>query len=213
MISTAIVDGFLGTESKLKVYDEGEIGVAIHQHPPKNETDPTRPFRQRFSDDGTATGTTSMIVDGSSTNVDYYIEGNKDYDIYIRTISVQISDTGTVDLDKFGALTALSNGVEFEWSSDILGTVTLHDGIKTNLEFIRLGTLTAGVGGGTSAFQSDTSGAGNTTYLPIIDLAQLHGLQWGIRLRRGTNERLTFRIRDNMTGMTVFDAIGYGIRI
>jgi hypothetical protein len=154
-----------------------------------------------------------MAVNGSSTTVEYWIPAADDADLYIKTISVQISDTGTVDLSKFGAESALANGVEFCHVSQDTGATIIHQGIDTNLEFIRLGLATAGHGDGTTAFQADVSGGGGTaTYLPVIDLEQTFGYRFGLRLRKGTEDKLVFKVQDNLSGLATFNAIGYGIR-
>jgi hypothetical protein len=155
-----------------------------------------------------------MKVDGSTTAAEFYIAAFKDYDIYIKSISVVIGDGGSPALNKFGALSALSNGVKWDLFTNDLGLYELHDGIKTNLEFIRLGVDTAGIGTGTDAFLADVSGGGTEkSYLPNIDIAETFGLKFGVRLRKGSNDKLIFTIQDNLTALTTFNAIGYGIRI
>jgi hypothetical protein len=90
----------------------------------------------------------------------------------------------------------------------------LHDGIKTNLEFIRLGVDTAAIGDSTTAFLADVSGGGTEkSYLPTIDLQETFGLKYGIRLRKGTTDKLLFTVRDDLTGLLTHNAIAYGIRI
>jgi len=90
----------------------------------------------------------------------------------------------------------------------------LHDGIKTNLEFIRTGNDTAAIGTGVDSYLADTSGGGTEkNYLPSIDLAELFGLAYGIRLRRDTNDRIVFTVRDDLSSLITFDAIAYGLQI
>jgi hypothetical protein len=108
MIKTVITDGN-GEHNKLKVYDEGAVGVVEHRHPPLDEETAALPFRQYFTDDGTATGSNDWTVDGSSTNAEFYIKAVTDYDLYIKSISVIIGDGGAPALNKYGALSALTN--------------------------------------------------------------------------------------------------------
>jgi len=213
MLRTTIVDGY-GSDGRLKINGEGELAVVVHQHPPLDETTIALPFRQRFTDDGTATGSDDMTVDGSSTAVPYYISAAQARDIYIKSISVLIGDGGTPALNKFGSLSELANGVEWKWDSQDIGQLILHDGIKTNLEFIRSGFATAAVGTGTDAFLSDVSGGGTEkSYIPQIDITQQFGLQWGIHLRKGTNDKLTFSVRDDLGGLSTMNIIAYGTQI
>jgi hypothetical protein len=171
------------------------------------------PIRQYFTDDGTSSGSNDMRVNGSTTSVSFCIAAQADKDIYIKTIDVQISDNAAA-LDKFGALNALTNGVEFSYFSNETGELIIHEGIKDNLTFIRIGKG-YGIGDGSSAFRADISGGGGTdTYFMRLDLAETFGLQWGLRLIKGTTAKIQFKVQDNLsTGIDVFNIIGYGIFI
>jgi hypothetical protein len=154
-----------------------------------------------------------MNVDGSVTNVEYFIKASPSQDIYINSLSLRIGDGGSPTLNKFGALTALTNGVEWKWVTSNLGTEILHEGIKTNLEFIRTGHKTHAIGTGTDAYLADVSGgASEKAYLPIIDISEQFGKPWGIRLRKGTEDKMVFVIRDDLTGLINFDCIAYGTK-
>jgi hypothetical protein len=213
MIYTGLVDGY-GSGGKLKINGEGEIAVVVHQHPPIDEARVALPFRQRFTDSGVVDGSDDMAVDGSFDEVPFYIEALPDFDVYICSISAIIGDGGSPALNKFGSLNALTNGVCWEWSSLAQGTIVLHEGIKTNLEFVRTGFATPAIGSGTEAFLADVSGGGSEkSYIPQIDLKQQFGLPWGLRLRRGTTERLSFIVRDDLQGLTTMNIIAYGARI
>jgi hypothetical protein len=196
------------------VTEEGVLNVITHPHPPINEGLVAIPFRQYFTDDGHSTGSNDMAVNGSTVNTDFYISANGEYDIYINSISIEIGDGGTPALNLFGALPALSNGVFFYWFTQKNGEYELHEGIKTNKEFIRVGTATGAIGTGVEAYLADVSGGGSEkSYFPIIDFSESYGLQYGVRLRKGTTDKLAFRVRDNLTGLTTFNAQAFGIRI
>lgn len=197
----------------LKINGEGEASFVMHPHPPKNEEEFTLPFRQHFTDDGTSGGSVDMNVNGLTTNQDFYVSADQEFDIYIKSISLVIGDNGTPNLQKFGGLSALANGVEWIFHTNGEGEYQLHDGIKTNLEFVRLGVDTAGIGTGTDAFLADVSGGGSEkSYLPTIDINETFGMPWGVRLAKGTNDKLVFRVRDDLSAVTTFNAIAYGIR-
>ena len=208
MIDIRLKDG-KGSGQFARVNGEGELSVVVHPHPPRDEEIISYPFRSYFE----STGSNDMSVNGSSSPVEFSILASEEFDIYIKSISLVIGDGGSPALNKFGALSALSNGVEWIHFNQNQGEYTLHEGIKTNLEFIRLAVDTAGIGTGTDAFLADVSGGGTEkSYLPNIDLAETYGLPFGVRLTKGTTDRLTFRINDNLTGLTTFNAIAYGIR-
>jgi hypothetical protein len=208
MLKSALVDALSG--NGVKIDEEGALGVVTHPHPPKNEEETSLPYRARFTN---SAGSDSMGVDGSTTEQIFSLRAITDRDIYVNSISVRIADGGSPNLNKFGNLTALSNGVGWEWVTSDLGTVILHEGIQTNLEFIRTGHKTAAIGTGTDAYLADVSGGGTSkAYLPIIDISEQFGKPWGIRLRKNTNDRMSFIVRDDLTGLDDFDAIAYGVQ-
>jgi hypothetical protein len=209
MIKTEIFDGY-GSGRKAKVDEFGEFNVVIHPHPPKGDTTDVLPFRSYFEN----VGSNDMTVNGATNSIDFSINASSDYDIYIKSISLVIGDGGSPALNKFGALSALTNGVEWIYFNQLQGEYTLHEGIKTNLEFIRLAVDTGAIGTGVDAYLADVSGGGTEkSYLPTIDLAESYGMTWGIRLRKATTDSVTFRVNDNLTGLTTFNAIAYGIRL
>ena len=211
MITTRIV----GEDGKeLFVGVDGEISASIRQHPPINGTTTALPFRSYFTADGTTTGSNVMAVDGSTNFADFYIAANADYDIYIKYITVEIGDGGAPALNKFGALAALSTGVGFYWDTQEEPLYALHEGIKTNKEFIRIASDTGAIGTGIDAYLADVSGGGTEkSYLPNMDMTEVYGLPWGLRLKKNTNDKLIFRVQDDLTGLSTFNAIATGTRI
>jgi hypothetical protein len=194
----------------LKVGHEGEASVVVHPHPPFEEEETSIPYRQRFLN---LAGSEDMNVDGSVTEQRFFIQAITDFDIYVNSLSVKISDTGAPNLLKFGNLSALTNGVEWTWETQDLGVEILHDGIKTNLEFIRTGNKTVGIGTGSDAFLADVSGGGTEkAYLPVIDISEQFGKPWGIRLRKGTVDKMVFTVRDNLSTLSGMDVIAYGVK-
>lgn len=206
-----ISDGH-GDKNKLRVYPEGNISVVVHDHPPIGETVPAYPFSQWFTDNGGESGSSDMAVDGSTTPVEFSIAARDDVDIYIKTISILISDNSAT-LDKFGNLTALTNGVDFKYFNQVIGEVSIQDGMKTNLDVIRVGLGSPAVGDGSSAFRADTSGAGADTYLPFFDLSLTFGFPWGVRIKAGSTDRILFRVNDLLTGLDAFNIKGFGVQL
>lgn len=212
MVNVNLKDG-KGRGNLAKINGEGELSVVVHPHPPKDEDQNALPFRQYFTDDGTTGGSNIMAVNGSSTTVDFFIKAVPTNDIYIKYISVEISDNGSPNLNGFGALSALTNGVKWTWFNQEEGDYELHEGIKTNKEFIRIGTDTAAIGTGSDAFLADVSGGGTAkSYFPAIDISEGYGLPWGLRLRKGTTDKIIFTVQDNLTSLVTFNAVAYGIR-
>lgn len=211
-IDVSIVNGHQRT---LSISDEGQAEVVVHPHPPRNEARGgiAIPFRQYFTDDGTSSGSNDMIVNGSSTPQEFYIGAETQYDRYIKTISVEISDGGSPALNKFGDLSALTNGLSWSWFTQELGAYTLADSLKTNKDFVRLALGQPAFGDGANAFLADVSGGGTAkSYLPVMDIGVMFGLPWGIRLQKETTDKLIFTVNDNLAGLVTFNIIAYGIR-
>lgn len=198
--------------NRLKVNGEGEVGVVLHSHPPIDEALEAYPFSQWFTDDGASTGSNDLRVDGSTDAVDFYVGANEDKNIFIKSISIRISDNAS-RLNLFGALAALTNGVEFRYRNNALGDVVIQDEIKTNLDLVRLGHRTPAVGSGSDAFRADISGSGADSYLIVLDMAETFGFPWGLHLSKGSRDQLVFRVRDNLSGLDGFDVKAFGIQL
>jgi len=133
-------------------------------------------------------------------------------DIYVKAISFSIVDTNAV-LSKFGNIAALSNGVEFTWVTDSNGSITLHEGLKTNFDFIRLAHGNPPFGDGATAFRASNVSGTSEGYIPVLDTALTYGLQWGLRLRASTNDKIVFKARDDVSSIDVFNIVATGILV
>lgn len=199
-----------GSGNVAKVNGEGELGVVVHPHPPRDEEIVALPFRSYFTLNGDGT-TIDMRVNGATTNQQFTIEASDKYDRYIKSISVVIADVNST-LNNFGNIAALANGVEFKWSSLSLGDYILQESIKSNFDFIRLAGHTY-FGDGTNAGKYSNLSGNSDGYAPFIDFKLIYGLQYGIRIRKGTTEKLVFTIKDDITTIDAFNVIAYGIDV
>jgi hypothetical protein len=199
-----------GSGHRLKINEEGEVSVVIQSHPPRNEVFESYPFTTYFEN----SLSNDMRVDGSSIPVEFSVTANPNHDIFIKTISVFISDPGS-RLDEFGNLNELANGVSFEYKNNDIGSVLIQDSIKTNLDFIRLCTATPGHGDGPRAFLLDISGSGGAdSYLPVLDIQKTFGFTWGLRLKKGSKDKLSFIVNDDLSrGMTAFNIKAFGTQL
>lgn len=208
-ISSKIQDG-KGNGFMARVDDEGALFVSTAPRPPISNASFPLPFAQMFVND---LGSSEMSVDGSATPIDFYIEALQDFDIYINSISVKITDPNA-ELDQFGAIPELTNGVRWLYFRSDLGEYDINPSIKTNLEFFRDATAGKGFGNKQDAWIADIGGGtGQDTYFPEIDISERFGLVWGLQIPKGTNTRLIFRVQDDLTGVSSFDIKAYGIRI
>ena len=85
MFSFKLFDG-KGKGRAAAVSEDQELSVINSAYPPL-APQKVQPFRQYFTTDGLAAGTNDMGVDGSVTNVDYFIPPKVGEDRYITTIN------------------------------------------------------------------------------------------------------------------------------
>lgn len=202
-IFSTIVNG----NNKARVDSFGNISVIASNMPPEFPPGVVRPFRGEFTN---AAGASSMIVDGSTTNVDFCIGAASDADRYIGTINILIADSGAT-LSEFGNFSALTNGVEVLYQDDLLGDVVLHPALKTNWDFMRLANGNPPIGGGTSAYQAGNIVSTSEGYMAVIDLEDIFGLPWGVKIPRNSTLEVIIRIKDAIPAVDSFDAIAYGL--
>ncbi len=194
--------------SILNVNGEQQIPVVVHPHPPKGETLTARPFKAYFTN---TADSNDMAVDGSTTEVVFCIRAEENLDIYVKTVSIIIADASQTLQEFANTNAALANGVIFRWKSSDLGITTIDDSLKTNFDFIRMAGGSPAPGNNylvTNAIPTNIE-----AYIPVIDMAKIFGLQYGVRLRAKTADKLEFVIRDDCSAADRFDAIGYGIKI
>ena len=191
----------------------GALHTVEHPAPPFGLAQNMQIFRQFLTADGTSTGSTDMRVDGSVTNVNFWIPAQQSSDLYIKRISFVLADA-SLSLAKFGNLTALTNGCTLKYS-DKRGDVTIHGALKTSFDLVRLcvgGEVP--IGATTSSFIASNVAGTSEGIIPSLDFSMVFGFRWGLRLAYGTAQKLVVSIRDDISsGLDQFDCIGYGFTL
>ena len=209
MIKSQLVDPKTG--SNLKVNEDGSIDAFVIPSPPKNISQVTLPFAQYMSNNGDSTGSSVMNINGSTTNVDFYVSA-KQYDVYINTIVFTIADAGAT-LDKFGNITALTNGLEFFYFNQDIGRYVIESGLKSNFDFIRLANFEPSFGTGADAFKATNVIGTSEAYVGVIDLEDIFGVQWGLKLTANSTDRIGFAVKDDISAIDLMTAKCYGLRV
>ena len=191
------------------VNDDGSINVFLNPAPPRETVVNAVPFAEYLKLNGT--GSESFLLNGSVTSQDMFIKA-QDIDIYINTLSFIIADAGAT-LRNFGALAALTNGLEFYFFNQENGLYTIESGLKSNLDFIRLANFEPAFGTGAEAFQGKDVIGASEGYFGIIDLEDVFGLPWGIRLRANSTDRIGFIIKDNISTIDLMNIKAFGIKV
>ena len=203
-IRSHITDPESGQQAK--VLDNGEVLVSLYTCPPllpqKNKV-----FSQFLTDDGTTSGSEDLGVTGSATNVNYWVPADGEDDIYIARVSFLVgygsSAEGYEFADKGGAL---ANGVRIFYV-DTEGDEIEILNYQKNSDLWRL---------------SDTRFAtaweirhlavnGDYGFLVGIDLMKLVP-PYGVKLDRGTSQKITVAIRDDCTDADDFNCKAFGFK-
>ena len=184
-------DGW-GSDILGRINEEGALHVIAHPHPPEQfDVKYPAPLTQFFTNNGS----NDMIVAGSlNSPIDFCINANQQGDIYIKSITIRISDTN-MQLDDFGGLSPLINGIDLIYKDQTLGERPIISNITTNIDFFRSATGGKNFGSGSNSWKADVSGAGADTYFPEIDISSRFGPQFGFRLQKNTTDFLCFRIK------------------
>lgn len=206
MIKGAIVDGETNTRLA-KVDENGSLTVHVDQHPEHGELK-TFPYRSYLTLNGDGT-TIDMRVNGSVTNQAFYITATNVEDIFIEAASFIIADAGA-SLSSFGAAAALTNGCVFQWIT-AAATITLHPALKSNWDFVRMCSGNPPFGSGADAFRGTNVVGLSEAYIPTFDFQKLIP-PYGLRLQKGTKDKLVLTIRDNLStlGLDQVDTITLG---
>lgn len=194
--------------TEVDVEKSGAMSVVERPFPPFGVMQNVRPFRQFLTDDGTPTGSEDMLVDGSVTPVDFFVEAPQDADLYVTRLSFIVVDQNA-SLNTFGNIAALTVGCRLFYT-DELGEVVIAEALQTNFDIVRLGSGTPSFGDGTTAFIANNVDFISEGIIPILDFKDTFGFRWGLELRNGSLQRLVLRIQDDITGIDAMDVIVYG---
>lgn len=162
--------------------------------------------------------TNSMRVNGSITNQDFYIQAVPEYDIYITALSFYLgAELAVIDLIEFANLPALTNGCQLIYQSNQIGEVLLGDSIKSNFDLLKICNFKPSFGNAGAAFEVINATASTSEgYSPVLYFSDYGFNEDGILLLNGTNDKLTFKIRDNLnvgiSSISKFDVIAQGFK-
>jgi hypothetical protein len=205
--------GSHGENNELRLFEDGALKVYVDPAPTLPKDGIQIPYRQYLTDDGLTSGSNDARVNGSSASpIDFYVEAIADYDIYISKVSFEISDASAT-LNKFGNITALTNGCELCWQSQDLGTIVLGDELKSNWDFIRLCGGNPAIGDGAAVFRANNVSGNSEGYIPFLDIADTFKMAHGLVLRKNTKDRFFLRVNDDTRAVDSFNMIVYGKRL
>lgn len=173
-------DGTLiGNTSNRLLVDAGTVSTSLSPIPSQRVM-----YSKTFC---TNAGSSAANVNGSVTPVNFDFTPAAGETWYLEVATIFFADSGTTSIGNFGALAAITNGIDFRIRSN--GTEYLVNNFKTNWEVTQVfPDFTYQVP--TSGFleSSDTFVSGCVFRVPIT-------------LQNSTSDYVRFRIRDNLTAI------------
>lgn len=152
---------------------------------------------------GLNSGTTNLNVDGSSTPVIAKIEANSNYDIYITSITLKISDS-SVSNSKFGALAELTNGI----------SLTLTESEVSTSLLLNAKTIGQTIGELPNAYKTLlVSYSGNNDLITITSDFSTITNPAGLRIGRGNTDKLELQVNDDLTGLISLEVVVFGYTV
>jgi len=164
-------------------------------------------FKKYLTLDGSDSGATSMLVDGSSTPQKFKVLAHSSRDRYLTMASIVISDSGPV-MNKFGNSTALTNGCLFQYFSG-REFVDIHGiPLRTNYDFFRMANFNRPFGVG-SVFNELANIVGLSEGLIIMIDFRDFIPPFGIKLEGGSTQEISLTIQDDLSGTIIDGFDGY----
>jgi hypothetical protein len=187
-LKTQIHDG-TGTGFKAKVNTEHALLVSTV---PNDVPIVGTPNRHRYYSAKLENPTygSDMVQDGSITPIEYTIESNLEYDIHIMRFEVLISD-GALAMSKFGALTALTNGIEV-YVTEEGDTTHIMQNATTNGEVITQS-------GGVEYLLLTNYLSNSDAFIIIYNIGNY--IEQGLRIGRASENKMVCTISDDLSGL------------
>lgn len=203
-----VIEDAQGTGVGAKVSDLGALKVNNQNFPDRNDPNNAIPITGYLTD---VNGSIDARVNGSVTPIDFSVKAQENSDIYLNALSFKLADANA-QLNEWGKIGVLAVGFDLIYSTQELGERVLATGIQTSFDLIRLCQADPAFSQGVESFRASNVVLGSEGYLPNLKFESF-GLPFGIRLKRGTFDKLIFRVNDNVTGVDAFDIFYYGTEI
>lgn len=197
-----------GTGTEVAEVEGEALITTVVPYPPLNVENKIIPFVGSFTVNGDES-TINLNVDGSVVPIDAFIGPPIIGDLYLTTANILIADSGVIALNRFGGISGgLTIGIDF-FIENANERILFAPNLKTNFDFIRIGTLTQGIGGKNDAYQmANATPANEDAYNPVLDLETVS--PGGVRLRKDTLDKIGLTINDDLTSVSTFQVTIFG---
>jgi len=156
---------------------------------PHNHVSPRSLIYRYLDTNGDGTGTKNAVGD-YSTPTDFYIAPPAGTAYSIERLIVHIEDNGTLSPDKYGALTALSNGIDVEMLRGAAVLCDFNDGLPI--------THNGDWGRNSYDWSESSFGAGNNIVQVRLTFSKTGS---ALYLNGNLGDKLVIRMNDNLTGL------------
>ena len=153
-------------------------------------------------------GGTDLNVDGSVTPSNFAIQSQTDYDIYITKLILVLGGL-TLGHNKFGPISALTNGIDL-FLEETNEKTYLFEGAKTSGQLIAFSGFSNPFGTGTGTWELTKWDANNDAHCITVPVSDY--IPGGLRIGRGTKDRLSITVNDDLTTIPVFFSRVFGYR-
>lgn len=206
-VKNRILDGKgKGFEAEVSSHHGLSVSEIFPDLPDTGTKNRYRFYRALLGSTGADSGTTNMNVNGSVTAQEFYIGSHADYDIHIMGIAIVIADDSVVH-NRFGNISTTT--VTSGWDLYLIEsdeTTYLVENARTSGEVLFQSGFFNAYGDAASTWEltnwgpltTDANDA-TTIYLPIATWVPV-----GVRLGRGTDDKLVSVVNDDLTGLTEF---------
>ena len=183
------------------VDEDNHLGIA--QYPPKLHLD-GKPSKFRFfaeylgSTGGLANFTSAANADMAATTGTYFVAASTDYDIRITHIAIVFADTAVAH-NAFGNVSALSTGFDLK-IIESGSTTFLISKAKTGGQLIAQAGLLNGYGDGVLSWELSNWASNEDAQAITIPVGAM--VPGGIRIGRGTLDRIEASVNDDLSGLT-----------
>ena len=170
-------------------------------------------FRQYLTIEGTPAGDNDMGISGAVTPVEFFVPASQYADRFITNLSFSIVCGAQPEMWEFAdANTALANGIRLYYTDTNKNEVDIHDAMVSNWDIVRLARGTPTISGGKPADAFVARNVAATTdwgLIPNVDLSA-YMPPYGVKLDKGTMEKIALVINDDCTDADTFNVLAFG---
>ena len=194
-----------GKSHGLKVDKNNSAYVTDTGVPPMLKNTALKPFSEYL----TLNGSKDMLVNGSVDSIDFVLGSSSVGERFIHTLAFTIADAGAT-MNKFGNEPPLTVGCELILQDDKLGNVSFASELKSNFDFVQLANFEPSFGTGTASFKASNVFGASEAYVPILDIQDVFGVRYGLRINKDSTKKLILRINDDVSAIDRFDVKCFG---